>query len=127
MVSQFVTASKGVGDIQRDIHMPWLRNIRVPIPSLTEQYRITDYLDRELAGIGKQLSLFDRELSLFREYRTRLIADVVTGKVDVRGVAASLPKEADELEALDDADAVAEGDIDSAEGNLDAPPEEAEV
>jgi type I restriction enzyme S subunit len=127
MVSQFVTASKGVGDIQRDIHMPWLKNVRVPIPPLTEQHRITENLDRELVEIEKQLKLFDHEISLLREYRTRLIADVVTGKLDVRGVTANLPKEADELETHDDADADEEGDIDSAEGNLDVSPEEAEA
>ena len=37
-----------------------------------------------------------REIGLLREYRTRLIADVVTGKLDVREAAAKLP---DELEA----------------------------
>ena len=40
----------------------------------------------------------EREISLLREYRTRLIADVVTGKLDVREAAASLPDEADEPE-----------------------------
>ena len=35
-----------------------------------------------------------REIDLLREYRTRLIADVVTGKLDVREAAAKLPEEA---------------------------------
>ncbi len=30
MVAQYVTSSKGVGDIQRDIHIPWLKNILIP-------------------------------------------------------------------------------------------------
>ena len=47
----------------------------------------------------------EREIDLLREYRTRLIADVVTGKLDVREAAARLPDEADEPEPLDDADA----------------------
>ena len=34
-----------------------------------------------------------REIDLLREYRTRLIADVVTGKLDVREAAAELPEE----------------------------------
>jgi len=37
------------------------------------------------------------ELSLLREYRTRLVADVVTGKVDVRHAARQLPVEGGEL------------------------------
>jgi type I restriction enzyme S subunit len=42
------------------------------------------------------------------EYRTRLIADVVTGKLDVREAAANLPDGPDEAEALDEADAQAD-------------------
>lgn len=42
-----------------------------------------------------------REISLIREYRTRLIADVVTGKVDVRGVAVELAEEVEEIEAAE--------------------------
>ncbi len=46
-----------------------------------------------------------REISLLREYRTRLIADVVTGKLDVREAAARLPDEVEEPEPLDEAEA----------------------
>lgn len=42
-----------------------------------------------------------REIILIHGFRTRLIADVVTGKLDVRAVAASLP-EAIEIEPIDD-------------------------
>ena len=42
------------------------------------------------------ISRTQREIDLFQEYRTRLIADVVTGKLDVREAAASLPEEAEE-------------------------------
>lgn len=40
------------------------------------------------------------EIALLQEFRTRLVADVVTGQVDVRGVAATLP---DAAEAIADA------------------------
>ena len=60
----------------------------------------------------------EREINLLREYRTRLIADVVTGKLDVREVAAALPAvdpfaAADELDKPFDADA--EPDFDDEE------------
>ena len=42
-----------------------------------------------------------RQIELVQEYRTRLIADVVTGKLDVRAAAAQLPDEADEEEPID--------------------------
>ena len=38
---------------------------------------------------------------MLREYRTRLIADVVTGKLDVRAAAARLPEEADDQDPIE--------------------------
>lgn len=46
----------------------------------------------------------ENEVALLREYRTRLNADVVTGKLDVREASKRLPEEADEPEALIDGD-----------------------
>ena len=54
-------------------------------------------------------------------------ADMVTGKLDVRAAAAKFPDEADEPEALDDGEALAESDEDTADGDLDAATEEAET
>ena len=53
------------------------------------------------------ISRLEREIELLREYRTRLVADVVTGKLDVREAAAQLPVEAecasaDTTEDMDD-------------------------
>jgi type I restriction enzyme S subunit len=106
---------------------PELGSVQVPLAPTAEAEGIAMHLDAATDGINRAITRFEREVSLLREYRTRLIADVVTGKLDVRGMAASFPKEADELETHDETDAEAEGDIDSAEGNLDVPPEEAEV
>jgi type I restriction enzyme S subunit len=55
---------------------------------------------------GERISRLEREITLLREYRTRLVADVVTGKLDVRAAAASLPDEAplDDLAASRDPD-----------------------
>ena len=52
-----------------------------------------------------------RQINLLREYRTRLIADVVTGKLDVREAAAALPEVdplAEDDEAADPLDAADE-------------------
>lgn len=53
-----------------------------------------------------------KEIDLLLEFRTRLIADVVTGKFDVRAAAAALPDEADEPAILDDVDAPADAEAD---------------
>ncbi len=59
--------------------------------------------------------VFRRLIELSREYRTRLIADVVTGKLDVREAAARLPDEVEELEPLDEADALIDGEEEPAD------------
>jgi type I restriction enzyme S subunit len=66
-----------------------------------------------------------REISLLREYCTRLIADVVTGKLDVRAAAANLPDEADDREVPEGSEGLTESDEDAADGDLDTLPEEA--
>ena len=79
---------------------------RLPIiqPPAEEQQRIVEATQRDTAGLNTAITRLDREIALLREYRTRLVADVVTGKVDVRKVATRLPKEVAASTAEDDAD-----------------------
>ena len=58
----------------------------------------------ESAPLSTAISRLEREIELLREYRTRLVADVVTGKLDVREAAARLPEEATPDIVEDDAD-----------------------
>jgi type I restriction enzyme, S subunit len=55
----------------------------------------------ETASFDSTITRLEREIELLREYRTRLVADVVTGKLDVREAAARLPEEAGEVDLLD--------------------------
>jgi len=71
-------------------------NFSVPLPPVREQVRINEHLKRELAGLNSAVARLEREVDLLREYRTRLVADVVTGKLDVREAAARLPEEVPE-------------------------------
>ena len=69
-----------------------LRRHRFAFPSTDEQTTIVRYLDAtERLSSARRASLL-RQIDLLREYRTRLIADVVTGKLDVREAAADLPR-----------------------------------
>ena len=68
-------------------------NLAVPIPPIAEQQAILDFVETELAPIRTANSRIEREIELLREYRTRLVADVVTGKLDVRQAARQLPAE----------------------------------
>ena len=76
-------------------------DIRVPVPPVEEQTVIMVTLDAELAINNTAVDRTEREINLLREYRTRLIADVVTGKLDVREAAARLPEQ-DELPELNE-------------------------
>lgn len=60
--------------------------IQVTFPSLKEQHSITNYINEKCLSVDNAISRIEREISLMQEYRTRLIADVVTGKLDVRGI-----------------------------------------
>lgn len=104
-----------------------LRAHRFPFPPVTEQESLVCFLDSSLKQIDQTVSTASREVALLREYRTRLIADVVTGKLDVREAAAKLPEEADEPDPLDGAEALVEGGEEIEDADLDAVPEEAEA
>ena len=62
-----------------------------PVPPVDEQVAIVEYLDKATADIDAATDRTHREIELMREYRERLIADVVTGKLDVRKAAERLP------------------------------------
>lgn len=68
-------------------------NVRCVVPPISEQIEIVAYAERETQELNIAISRIEREIELLREYRTRLIADVVTGKLDVRTAAARLPDE----------------------------------
>lgn len=63
-----------------------LKNLPVILPPLEEQSKIASYLKSETTLIDKTIARTEREIELIQEYRTRLVSDVVTGKVDVRSV-----------------------------------------
>ena len=94
---------------QPGIYLGFVANIPVPVPpTLTEQRSICISLAIELSPIDASIERFEREIELIREYRLRLVADVVTGKLDVRAAAARLPEESGqgiEAEPADNADA----------------------
>ncbi len=67
-----------------------IKDVYVPIPSRAEQSSIIRFLDDATAHIDTTIDRAHHEISLLHEYRTTLISDVVTGKVDVRGAIAGM-------------------------------------
>jgi type I restriction enzyme S subunit len=68
----------------------------ITVTSLLEQHNIVNNIERITTDISKTIESAEREIELLREYHTRLITDVVTGKLDVREAASNLPEELEE-------------------------------
>ena len=66
-------------------------NLWVPVPPHEEQENIAASIGKQTKGIDNTGDQARRQINLMNEYRTRLIADVVTGQLDVREAAAQLP------------------------------------
>jgi type I restriction enzyme S subunit len=67
-------------------------DIRLPVPPPDEQREIMSAMTVETAPLTTAIARTEREIALMQEYRTRLTADLVTGKLDVREAAAKLPE-----------------------------------
>lgn len=85
---------------QQRVPSSFIANHVIPLPPLAEQTAIVRYLDKATADIDTAISRAHRQIELLQEYRTRLIADVVTGKLDVRETATAL-SDPDPLAAAD--------------------------
>jgi type I restriction enzyme, S subunit len=75
----FTSTTTGLGNLSGDI----LGNLKVAFPPLSEQRAIDAYLDEATHGFDRAMATASREINMLREYRSRLIRDVVTGKLDV--------------------------------------------
>lgn len=96
-----------------------VRLFPIPVPPVDEQTTILSTLAERLRGIQGSSGRAQREIALLNELRTRLIADVVTGKVDVREAAATLPDEQEGPDIPEDAD-LSMADEEAAETDLSA-------
>ena len=79
------------GSTRDRVSRSMLGGFTVPVPPSSEQNRVADYLDEVVGALKTTIRGTEQSIKLIRQYRTRLIADVVTGKLDVREAAADLP------------------------------------
>ena len=93
----------------QDLNFENYCRVDLPLPAIEEQQRIAQFLEQATTAIRLAVERYRGQVDLIREYRTRLIADVVTGKLDVQA-AARLLDEVEELEPLDEADALIDGE-----------------
>lgn len=98
------------GTAQFNVSAGDIENVIVALPPTYEQERIASQIASTTAPLMIAVDRAAREISLLREHRTRLIADVVTGKLDVREAAAQLPEEPAELDESDATEEVEESE-----------------
>ena len=99
-VEQAISGAEGLAN---NLPLSSLRAFHFVVPNIDEQRNVVAYVRTVADKLGAAASRAWREASLVDEYRTRLIADVVTGKLDVREAAAGLPEVdplADEFDGL---------------------------
>ena len=75
---------KGIGGGQPNISQNILKDIRVCCPNISEQREVVDFIVMRTNEIDIIITKALQEIELLKEYKTALISEVVTGKVDVR-------------------------------------------
>ncbi|MBI4664213.1 MAG: restriction endonuclease subunit S [Verrucomicrobia bacterium] len=81
-----------------------LKRFKLGLPPVQEQAALVQRVRTETRNLESALARAEREIALLREYRTRLVADVVTGKLDVHAAARQLPPESAEPTEVDEAE-----------------------
>ena len=98
-VEQAISGAEGLAN---NLPLSSLRAFFFAVPPTDEQHEIVGHLQRSTNKLSVAVAQAEQEIGLLQEYRTRLIAEVVTGKLDVRRAAANLPHKINEAEQLVD-------------------------
>lgn len=114
------------GATRQRINLQATASRSIAIPPLQEQVKIVRFIINQTLPLRLAISRSEKEISVLREYRTRLISDVVTGKLDVRESASQLPQETEKSELFYEEEIPIEVDEELAE-DIDATPEEADI
>lgn len=97
-----------IGATMPNLNAGMVARQRIPVPPLEEQAAVVRYVACEGQRMDLAASQKRREIELLREYRARLVAEVVTGKLDVREAASRLPDDSPtdlQAEPTDEAEA----------------------
>ena len=102
--SDFLSAFLSIPPLQREIRfeqngasregltLDSIRSFRIALPPRGEQRSIVRTIRESTKSISAMSASARNQISLLEEYRTRLLSEVVTGKLDVRGIASTLPE-----------------------------------
>jgi len=87
----YLSRSTGLRPSRLRLYPDEFLKIPIIIPPREEQQQIVDSIAVETSALNTAIARTEREIALMQEYRTRLTADVVTGKLDVREAVTKLP------------------------------------
>ena len=101
MFNEFKRHSRGIMDVRLRLYFSEFGDIKLPTPPLSEQKAIVTHIETETAILNRTIATIEKEIALVQEYRTTLIAEAVTGKIDVRDYEIKMIDEAleEDLEA----------------------------
>ena len=85
-VNFFAQASDGIRVGQWDLQMDKMKEIPFIVPSPSEQTKIVVHIKTMLSKYDRAIETLMAEIETLEEYKTKLVSDVVTGKIDVRGI-----------------------------------------
>jgi len=83
---QYERDATGASGSMQNIGQDTIKNLIIQLPSLIEQQEIANFLDRKAVEIDIQKAKIQEAIERLKEYRTALITNAVTGKIDVRQV-----------------------------------------
>ena len=85
-VNFFAQASDGIRVGQWDLQMDKMKEIPFIVPPADEQIAIVKYIKQALPQYNVAIEKLTEEVAVLEEYKNKVIADTVTGKIDVRGI-----------------------------------------
>ena len=72
------------GGGQPNISQDTIKSLHIPCTSIEEQQAIVEHIEKETSKLITTIQTIEKKIALTQEYRTALIAEAVTGKIDVR-------------------------------------------
>ncbi len=122
-INEYICRSTGIRSSRLRLYPEQFLRMKIIFPPIVEQRVILERIKTETSAIDNAISNTQKEIFLLQEYRTRLIADVVTGKLDVRAAAARLPaeildQETPEADEPVEDETLAEAELDEAQAEV---------
>ena len=79
-----------IGTTMNNLSSRAVASVRILVPPVSEQEAIIGHLARVMKDLNVSVSQMRQQIQLVREYRSKLVVDVVTGKLDARGTSTDL-------------------------------------